>query len=240
MRKFLILFFFLAPLAASAQEEYGIGLVGGYNYMDGIGWNKVVRHYNLMHPQFESEQPLLQNGFFGGVEFSYEIKNHIFLTPEIVYKRVRSVTDNKLYEVDFLMHFITLEINAEIYFLELNKRVTKGIPHNLFFMAGPGASYMMPRIYQDLELKEGLDGEPYKPSKLVPFIGAGFGYDIYFNRHFGVSPFFRVNAYFPFEIKDFPEVALGSNVAEVDDRTGLFNFQVGFSWRYHNSGYSRR
>lgn len=240
MKRIILLMMLAAPLSALAQEEFGIGMVGGYNYMNGLGWNEVIRHYNLSHPQFESTQPLLQNGFFGGIEFAYEIKDHIFFTPEIVYKRVRSVTDNKLYEIDLLMHFITLELNAEVYFLELGKRVSKGVPHNLYAMAGPGVSYMMPRIYQDLELKEGLDGEPYRPGKLVPFIGLGVGYDMYFNRNFGISPFFRVNAYFPFEIQDYPEVVLGSNVAEVDDRTGLFNFQLGLSWRYHRSGYSRR
>jgi len=242
MNKLLIILFtvFTLPITAFAQTEFGVGILGGYNYMNGIGWNEVVRHYNLAHPQFSATQPLLQNGYFGGIEFDYEIKNHIFFTPELVYKRVESVTDNKLYEVGFLLHFFTLELNAEVYILELGKRVAKGIPHNFYIMGGPGISYMAPRVYQDLELKNGLDGQPYRPSKLVPFIGAGMGYDLYFNEKFGMSPFFRVNAYFPFEIDDFPEVVLGSNVAEVDDRTSIFNFQLGLSWRYHHSGFSRK
>lgn len=240
MRRLLTLLILAGPLAAFAQSEIGIGVLGGYNYMNGLGWNEVVRHYNLANPQFENTQPLLQNGFFGGVEFDYEVANHIFITPELVYKRVRSVTDNKLYEIDLLMHFITFEVTAEVYVLELGKRVAKGVPHNFYLMAGPGVSYMLPRVYQDLELKNGLDGKPYKPAKTVPFFGAGMGYDIYFNKNFGVSPFFRVNAYLPFEIEDFPEVILGSNVAGVNDRTSVFNFQLGMSWRYHQSGYSRR
>ncbi|MEQ8810018.1 MAG: hypothetical protein RIE59_13180 [Imperialibacter sp.] len=240
MKRILVLMMLIAPGASFAQSEVGIGFLAGYNYMNGIGWNEVVRHYNLAHPQFDNNQPLLQNGFFAGFEFDYEIGNHIFITPELVYKRVRSVTDNKLYEIDLLMHFITLEVSAEVYVFELGKRVQKGFAHDFYMMAGPGVSYMLPRVYQDLELKNGLDGEPYKPSKMVPFLGAGVGYDIYFNKNFGVSPFFRVNAYFPFEIDDFPEVVLGSNVAEVNDRTSVFNFQVGMSWRYHRSGYSRK
>lgn len=240
MKRILIALFFATPLVAFGQTEMGVGILGGYNYMNGIGWNEVVRHYNLSRPQFDNTQPLLQNGYFGGIEFDYEIKNHIFITPEVVYKRVRSVADNKLYEIDLLLHFITFELTAEVYVLELGKRVAKGIPHNFYVMGGPGVSYMLPRVYQDLELKKGLDGEPYKPSKMVPFLGAGLGYDLYFNEHFGVSPFFRVNAYFPFEIEDFPEVVLGSNVADVNDRTTIFNFQLGMSWRYHRQGYARR
>ncbi len=240
MKRVLVLLMLAGPLTLSAQSEIGVGILGGYNYMNGVGWNELVRHYNLSHPEFDNKQPLLQNGFFAGFEFDYEIGNHIFITPEFVYKRVRSTTDNKLYEVDLLLHFITFEVTAEVYVLELGKRVQKGFPHNFYMMAGPGVSYMLPRVYQDLELKNGPDGEPFKPTKVVPFLGAGIGYDIYFDKQFGISPFFRVNAYFPFAIEDFPEVVLGSNVAEVNDRNNLFNFQLGMSWRYHHSGYSRK
>jgi hypothetical protein len=240
MKRIVLLMMLVAPVASFAQSEFGIGVLGGYNYMNGLGWNEVVRHYNFQHPQFDNPQPLLQNGFFTGVELDFEIGNHIFVTPELVYKRVRSVSDNKLYEIDMLLHFVTFELTAEVYVFELGKRVEKGFAHNFYMMAGPGTSFMLPRVYQDLELKKGLDGEPYKPSKMVPFMGAGIGYDIYFDKNFGVSPFFRVNAYFPFEIDDFPEVVLGSNVAGVDDRTSIFNFQLGMSWRYHHSGFSRR
>ncbi|MDI9356650.1 MAG: hypothetical protein QM536_06480 [Chitinophagaceae bacterium] len=233
---FVLLLLQLQPNRAFSQS--GIGIAVGYNYMNGPGWNQLIRNYNLLHSHFKNNQPLLQNGFFLGIEYSKEIKGHIFFSPELVYKRVSSSVENNIFNVTIDVHFLTLDLNGEIYVFEFGKRISRGFAHDFYILVGPGVSYILPQLYKDGQ-KEQLAGKDYTYN-IVPFIGLGVGYDIYFNDKYGVSPFFRVNAYYPFKMEGLDNAILGSNPVGIDNTTYLFNFQLGVSWKYHRSGFSRK